>query len=176
MADVEAIGRLISLRAALGHPSARGVPPAAGHLVRSGRRARAEQGALGSRRDRIAIEKWMQEKQGIQQDLLGGCGGVCPAPVQAGIPDPKGLPASGPAPRRISSAPAPTADRSSRSSRAAPSATCAASRSAAELRGRGGCRAARLTARRGPSSHSRDARACDGCSRPAAPRSCFLKA
>jgi len=39
----------------------------------------------------IAIEKWMQEKQGIQQDLLGGA--VAPAasaPVQAGIPGPEG--------------------------------------------------------------------------------------
>jgi len=34
----------------------------------------------------IAIEKWMQEKQGIQQDLLGSVG----APAQAGIPGPEG--------------------------------------------------------------------------------------
>src|SRR5205807_240356 len=36
----------------------------------------------------IAIEKWMQEKQGIQQDLLGGAVASAPAPVQAGIPGP----------------------------------------------------------------------------------------
>src|SRR5881397_3839975 len=38
----------------------------------------------------IAIEKWMQEKQGIQQDLLGGAVASAPAPVQAGIPGPEG--------------------------------------------------------------------------------------
>src|SRR5204863_514831 len=67
-------------------------------------------------------------------------------------PDPRGPPVSAPGPRRTSLAPAPTADRSSPSSRAAPSATCVASRSAAEVGA--GAGAARLTARRGRSSHS----------------------
>src|SRR2546428_327156 len=46
---------------------------------------------------------------------------------------PRGPPVSAPGPRRTSLAPALTADRSSPSSRAAPSATCVASRSAAEV-------------------------------------------
>src|SRR4029077_1300141 len=30
----------------------------------------------------IAIEKWMQEKQGVQQDLLDGSGAPAPAPTE----------------------------------------------------------------------------------------------
>src|SRR5229473_1862626 len=60
MADVEAIGRVLSVPDAIG----------------------------------IAIEKWMQEKQGIQQDLLGGVAGAgagALAPVREAVPGPEGF-------------------------------------------------------------------------------------
>jgi len=75
MADVEAIGRLVSL----GLRS--GIPIAEIHRQLRGISSDRVQGlgpnkvlsvpdAIG-----IAIEKWMQEKQGVQQDLLGSVAG-----------------------------------------------------------------------------------------------------
>src|SRR3989442_612524 len=86
MADVEAIGRLISLALRSGIPlrevyrQLRGI--SSDRVVGLGpNKVLSVPDAIG-----IAIEKWMQEKQGIQQDLLGSVG----APAQAGIPGPEG--------------------------------------------------------------------------------------
>jgi len=75
MADVEAIGRLISLALRSGIPlrevyrQLRGI--SSDRVVGLGpNKVLSVPDAIG-----IAIEKWMQEKQGIQQDLLGGPGG-----------------------------------------------------------------------------------------------------
>ena len=83
MADVEAIGRLISLALRSGIPmrevyrQLRGI--SSDRVVGLGpNKVLSVPDAIG-----IAIEKWMQEKQGIQQDLLGGT--VVPAPVRASI-------------------------------------------------------------------------------------------
>jgi len=77
MADVEAIGRLISL-------ALRGI--SSDRVVGLGpNKVLSVPDAIG-----IAIEKWMQEKQGIQQDLLGGAVPSAPAPVQGGIRGPEG--------------------------------------------------------------------------------------
>src|SRR6185437_653135 len=72
MADVEAIGRLISLALRSGIPlrevyrQLRGI--SSDRVVGLGpNKVLSVPDAIG-----IAIEKWMQEKQGIQQDLLGG--------------------------------------------------------------------------------------------------------
>ncbi len=88
MADVEAIGRLISLALRSGIPlrevyrQLRGI--SSDRVVGLGpNKVLSVPDAIG-----IAIEKWMQEKQGIQQDLLGAP--VASAPVQAGIPGPEG--------------------------------------------------------------------------------------
>ena len=74
MADVEAIGRLISLALRSGIPlrevyrQLRGI--SSDRVVGLGpNKVLSVPDAIG-----IAIEKWMQEKQGIQQDLLGGTG------------------------------------------------------------------------------------------------------
>jgi len=90
MADVEAIGRLISLALRSGIPlrevyrQLRGI--SSDRVVGLGpNKVLSVPDAIG-----IAIEKWMQEKQGIQQDLLGAPGASAPAPVQAGIPGPEG--------------------------------------------------------------------------------------
>jgi ribonucleoside-diphosphate reductase alpha chain len=90
MADVEAIGRLISLALRSGIPlrevyrQLRGI--SSDRVVGLGpNKVLSVPDAIG-----IAIEKWMQEKQGIQQDLLGGAVASAPAPVQAGIPGPEG--------------------------------------------------------------------------------------
>src|SRR5881296_1734827 len=90
MADVEAIGRLISLALRSGIPmreiyrQLRGI--SSDRAVGLGpSKVLSVPDAIG-----IAIEKWMQEKQGIQQDLLGGAPASAPAPVQAGIPGPEG--------------------------------------------------------------------------------------
>src|SRR2546428_184039 len=90
MADVEAIGRLISLALRSGIPlrevyrQLRGISSdRVGWLGPN--KVLSVPDAIG-----IAIEKWMQEKQGIQQDLLGGAVASAPAPVQAGIPGPEG--------------------------------------------------------------------------------------
>jgi ribonucleoside-diphosphate reductase alpha chain len=78
MADVEAIGRLISLALRSGIPlrevyrQLRGI--SSDRVVGLGpNKVLSVPDAIG-----IAIEKWMQEKQGIQQDLLGGVGAVFP--------------------------------------------------------------------------------------------------
>jgi ribonucleoside-diphosphate reductase alpha chain len=90
MADVEAIGRLISLALRSGIPlrevyrQLRGI--SSDRVVGLGpNKVLSVPDAIG-----IAIEKWMQEKQGIQQDLLGGAPVSGSAPVQAGIPGPDG--------------------------------------------------------------------------------------
>ena len=88
MADVEAIGRLISLALRSGIPlrevyrQLRGI--SSDRVVGLGpNKVLSVPDAIG-----IAIEKWMQEKQGIQQDLLGGAVASVPAPVPASIPGP----------------------------------------------------------------------------------------
>src|SRR5437763_1741088 len=80
MADVEAIGRLSSLALRSGIPlrevyrQLRGI--SSDRVVGLGpNKVLSVPDAIG-----IAIEKWMQEKQGVQQDLLGGA--VAPAPVR----------------------------------------------------------------------------------------------
>ncbi len=87
MADVEAIGRLISLALRSGIPlrevyrQLRGI--SSDRVVGLGpNKVLSVPDAIG-----IAIEKWMQEKQGIQQDLLGGPGGglAAAAPVRDAI-------------------------------------------------------------------------------------------
>jgi len=90
MADVEAIGRLISLALRSGIPlrevyrQLRGI--SSDRAVGLGpNKVLSVPDAIG-----IAIEKWMQEKQGIQQDLLGGAPASAPAPVQADMPGPEG--------------------------------------------------------------------------------------
>ena len=89
MADVEAIGRLISLALRSGIPlrevyrQLRGI--SSDRVVGLGpNKVLSVPDAIG-----IAIEKWMQEKQGIQQDLLGGAPASAPAPVQAAMPGPE---------------------------------------------------------------------------------------
>ncbi|HYK82006.1 MAG TPA: vitamin B12-dependent ribonucleotide reductase [Gemmatimonadales bacterium] len=101
MADVEAIGRLISLALRSGiplrevHRQLRGI--SSDRVVGLGpNKVLSVPDAIG-----IAIEKWMQEKQGIQQDLLGGpaapaaaaparevlAGSEAAAPLRAARPD-----------------------------------------------------------------------------------------
>ena len=82
MADVEAIGRLISLALRSGIPlrevyrQLRGI--SSDRVVGLGpNKVLSVPDAIG-----IAIEKWMQEKQGIQQDLLGGPA----APARVSVP------------------------------------------------------------------------------------------
>ena len=88
MADVEAIGRLISLALRSGIPmrevyrQVRGI--SSDRVVGLGpNKVLSVPDAIG-----IAIEKWMQEKQGIQQDLLGGSGTA--APVRLSVAGPEG--------------------------------------------------------------------------------------
>src|SRR3989454_11773312 len=88
MADVEAIGRLSSLALRSGIPlrevyrQLRGI--SSDRVVGLGpNKVLSVPDAIG-----IAIEKWMQEKQGIQQDLLGGPAAL--APVRAGVAGPEG--------------------------------------------------------------------------------------
>src|SRR5437899_9032337 len=76
MADVEAIGRLISLALRSGIPlkeiyrQLRGI--SSDRAVGLGpHKVLSVPDAIG-----IAFEKWMQDKQGIQQDLLGGAAGA----------------------------------------------------------------------------------------------------
>ncbi len=77
MADVEAVGRLVSLALRSGiplkevHRQLRGI--SSDRVVGLGpSKVLSVPDAIG-----IAIEKWMQDKQGVQQDLLGG--GASPA-------------------------------------------------------------------------------------------------
>src|SRR5690349_4912394 len=93
MADVEAIGRLISLALRSGVPmpevyrQLRGI--SSDRVVGLGpNKVLSVPDAIG-----IAIEKWMQDKQGIQQDLLAGT--ATPVPVRASIPMPDGTMAEG---------------------------------------------------------------------------------
>src|SRR5262245_19915877 len=81
MADVEAVGRLVSLALRSG------IPPKEVHRQLRGNSS-DRVGGLGPNKVLsvpdaigIAIEKWMQDKQGIQQDLLGG-GGAPAVPVR----------------------------------------------------------------------------------------------
>jgi ribonucleoside-diphosphate reductase alpha chain len=82
MADVEAIGRLISLALRSGVPlpaiyrQLRGI--SSDRAVGLGpNKVMSVPDAIG-----IAIEKWMQEKQGVQQDLLEGTGTKSPAQAE----------------------------------------------------------------------------------------------
>jgi ribonucleoside-diphosphate reductase alpha chain len=88
MADVEAIGRLISLALRSGIPmrevyrQVRGI--SSDRVVGLGpNKVLSVPDAIG-----IAIEKWMQEKQGVQQDLLAGSGTA--APVRLSVAGPEG--------------------------------------------------------------------------------------
>ena len=78
MADVEAIGRLISLSLRSGipmkeiHRQLRGI--SSDRVVGLGpNKVLSVPDAIG-----IAIERWMQDKQGVQQDLLAGAGAALP--------------------------------------------------------------------------------------------------
>jgi len=82
MADVEAIGRLISLALRSGVPlpeiyrQLRGI--SSDRAVGLGpNKVMSVPDAIG-----IAIEKWMQEKQGVQQDLLDSSRAPAPAPTE----------------------------------------------------------------------------------------------
>ncbi|HEV8511088.1 MAG TPA: vitamin B12-dependent ribonucleotide reductase [Gemmatimonadales bacterium] len=82
MADVEAIGRLISLALRSGVPlpeiyrQLRGI--SSDRAVGLGpHKVLSVPDAIG-----IAIEKWMQEKQGVQQDLLDSTRAASPAPTE----------------------------------------------------------------------------------------------
>ena len=93
MADVEAIGRLISLALRSGVPmpevyrQLRGI--SSDRVVGLGpNKVLSVPDAIG-----IAIEKWMQDKQGIQQDLLAGTS--TPAALRASMPMPDGTVAEG---------------------------------------------------------------------------------
>jgi len=135
MADVEAIGRLISLSLRSGiplkeiHRQLRGI--SSDRAVGLGpHKVLSVPDAIG-----IAIEKWMQEKQGVQQDLLSTAGGGGGPRYLRGRSSPgkTALPRCGPGIRtKTSSAHARIAGRSSRSSRAARNVTSAATASAAE--------------------------------------------
>jgi len=85
MADVEAIGRLISLALRSGIPlrevyrQLRGI--SSDRVVGLGpNKVLSVPDAIG-----IAIEKWMQDKQGIQQDLLVGATGEADAVNPAAV-------------------------------------------------------------------------------------------
>ena len=84
MADVEAMGRLISLALRSGIPIRRSTASSAAS-ARTGRsglgpnKVLSVPDAVG-----IAIERWMQEKQGIQQELLPGAAGPVVAPDGGG--------------------------------------------------------------------------------------------
>ncbi len=81
MADVEAIGRLISLALRSGIPLStiyqqlRGI--SSDRIIGLGpNKVMSVPDAVG-----IALEKWMQDKQGVQQDLLEGAARPAEAPV-----------------------------------------------------------------------------------------------
>ena len=90
-ADVEAVGRLISLALRSGIPikeiyrQLRGI--SSDRAVGLGAtKVLSVPDAIG-----IAFEKWMQEKQGVQQDLLGGAGTPPPAvPAREVVAGPAG--------------------------------------------------------------------------------------
>ena len=90
MADVEAIGRLISLALRSGIPlkeiyrQLRGI--SSDRAVGLGpAKVLSVPDAIG-----IAIEKWMHEKQGVQQDLLPGGGGGTTVPAREVVAGPGG--------------------------------------------------------------------------------------
>jgi len=90
MADVEAIGRLISLALRSGIPmrgiyrQLRGI--SSDRAVGLGpNKVLSVPDAIG-----IAIERWMQEKQGVQQDLLSGAGTTSEVPVREVVAGPEG--------------------------------------------------------------------------------------
>ena len=90
MADVEAMGRLISLSLRSGipmkeiHRQLRGI--SSDRVVGLGpNKVMSVPDAIG-----IAIEKWMQEKQGVQQDLLAGHG-AAPVPAREVVRESDGL-------------------------------------------------------------------------------------
>ena len=98
MADVEAIGRLISLSLRSGVPlpeiyrQLRGI--SSDRAVGLGpHKVLSVPDAIG-----IAIEKWMQEKQGVQQDLLDSTRSEAPAPTEVvrGVTGDAALRARGP--------------------------------------------------------------------------------
>ncbi len=147
MADAEAMGRLISLALRSGipmmeiHRQLRGI--ASDRVVGLGpKKILSVPDAIG-----MALEDWWRDHtQGVQQDLLND-GGPQPRRHRAtprrsyrSLPPPP-VPQARHSrraratrrPRSHSSAPVPTVDHSSSSRKAAPSATCAASRSAADL-------------------------------------------
>ena len=82
MADVEAIGRLISLALRSGVPLTEIYRQLRG--ISSDRAAGLGANKVMSVPDAIgiAIEKWMQEKQGVQQDLLDNTRSSAPAPTE----------------------------------------------------------------------------------------------
>ncbi len=89
MADVEAIGRLISLALRSGIPlgtiyqQLRGI--SSDRIIGLGpNKVMSVPDAVG-----IALEKWMQDKQGVQQDLLDAAARSADAPVSV-IPPPQG--------------------------------------------------------------------------------------
>src|SRR2546422_4179279 len=88
MADVEAIGRLISLALRAGvplrdvHRQLRGI--SSDRAVGLGpNKVLSVPDAIG-----IAIERWMQDKQGVQQDFLAGAQGVVSREIVAVPPPP----------------------------------------------------------------------------------------
>ncbi len=90
MADVEAIGRLISLGLRSGiplkeiHRQVRGI--SSDRVVGLGpNKVLSVPDAIG-----IAIERWMQDKQGVQQDLLGGLAGATAVPAREVVATPEG--------------------------------------------------------------------------------------
>jgi ribonucleoside-diphosphate reductase alpha chain len=90
MADVEAVGRLISLALRSGIPiqeiyrQLRGI--SSDRQIGLGlQKVASVPDAIG-----IAIEKWMQDKQGVQQDLLGDTAPAAPSPREV-IPGPTGV-------------------------------------------------------------------------------------
>src|SRR3954467_10869885 len=93
MADAEAMGRLISLALRSGipirevHRQLRGI--ASDKAIGLGpNKVLSVPDAIG-----IALEKWMREKQGVQQDLLGGAPSV-PSPVEIVQPKPSPITSS----------------------------------------------------------------------------------
>jgi len=88
MSDVEAMGRLISLSLRSGipmveiHRQLRGI--SSDKVIGLGpNKVMSVPDAIG-----IAIERWMQEKQGVQQDLLGQATKTAEATVRPGAPAP----------------------------------------------------------------------------------------
>src|SRR2546421_600308 len=103
MADVEAIGRLISLALRSGIPLREVYRQLGG--ISSDRVVGLGPNKVLSGPDAIGTptEKWMQEKQGVQQDLLGGT--VAPAPVRVSAAEGAGSERAGGGPGFIGACP-----------------------------------------------------------------------